>query len=201
MSTFTSLKDLGYQQAGTGDSLDNQAEYALQHISGFPEDISSEAREMLYEGYRQRKSERNPAKAYAVVNDHYVLATPEHIKNAKIEKIEIGVAYAFSYSSQEFGKLKNTNPALHGIIKLIRDDVGDYCSNRLGDLKRACKKILAKRNGTTSTRTTLDFAESMSKTFEAQEKSVKVKQAKGDTTANSAKFALAVKSFWMTYNK
>jgi hypothetical protein len=201
MSTITSLKDLGYQQAGTGDSLDSQAEYALAHISGFPEDISSEAREMLYEGYRQRKSEKNPAKVYAVVNDHYILATPEQIKNAKVEKVEIGVAYAFAFSSQEFGKLKNTNPALHGIVKGIREDVADYCSNRLGDLKRACKKILAKRNGNTTTRTTLDFVESMTKTFEAQEKSVKVKQTKGDTTANSAKFALAVKAFWTTYNK
>ena len=201
MSTISSLKDLGYQQAGTGDSLDSQAGYALANIAGFPEDIPSEAKEMIYDGYRMRHNERHPAKVYAVVNDHYVLATPEQIKNAKVEKIEIGVAYAFAYSSQEFGKLKNTNPALHGIIKTIRDDVGDYCSNRLGDLKRACKKILAKRNGTTSTRTTLDFAQSMLKAFEAQEKSVKVKQAKGDTTANSAKFALAVKSFWMTYNK
>jgi hypothetical protein len=201
MSTITSLKDLGYQQAGTGDSLDNQAEYALVHISGFPEDISSEAREMLYEGYRQRKSERNPAKVYAVINDHYVIATPEQAQNKKIEKVEIGVAYAFAYSSQEFGKLKNTNPALHGIIKTIRDDVADYCSNRLGDLKRACKKILAKRNGTTTTRTTLDFAQSMTNLFDAQAKSVKVKETKRDTTANSAKYALAVKAFWTTYNK
>jgi hypothetical protein len=201
MSTIKSLKDLGYQQASTGDSLDNQAEYALVHISGFPEDISSEAREMLYEGYRQRKSERNPAKIYAVVNDHYILATPEQVQNKKIEKIEIGVAYAFAYSSQEFGKLKNTNPALHGIIKTIRDDVADYCSNRLGDLKRACKKILAKRNGTTTTRTTLDFAQSMTNLFDAQAKSVKVKETKRDTTANSAKYALAVKAFWATYNK
>ena len=201
MSTITSLKDLGYKQAQTGDNLDNQAEYALAHIAGFPEDIPSEAREMLYDGYRMRHNERHPAKVYAVVNDHYVLATPEQIKNAKVEKIEIGVAYAFAYSSQEFGKLKNTNPALHGIIKTIRDDVGDYCSNRLGDLKRACKKILAKRNGTTVSRTTLDFAESMTKLFDAQAKSVKVKEAKRDTTANSAKFNLAVKSFWLTYNK
>ena len=201
MSTITSLKDLGYKQAGTGDSLDQQAEYALANITGFPKEISSEAREMLYEGYRLRNSEKHPAKVYAVVNDHYILASPEQIKNAKVEKIEIGVAYAFAYSQQEFGKLKNTNPALHGIIKEIRDAVGDYCSNRLGDLKRACNKILTKRNGKTATRTTLDFAQSMHKDFEAQEKSVKVKQAKGDTTANSAKYALAVKSFWMTYNK
>ena len=199
MSTITSLKDLGYQQAKTGDSLETQAQFALDNIKGFPEDVPSEAREMLYEGYRMRYSERKPAIMYAIINDHYVLATEEHIKNKKVEKVEMGVAYAFAYSSQEFGKLKNTNPALHGIIKTIRDDVGDYCSNRLGDLRRAAKKLISKKEG--GTRTTLDFAQSMLKAFEAQEKSVKVKQAKGDTTANSAKFALAVKSFWMTYNK
>ena len=197
--SISSLKDLGYQQAKTGDSLDTQAQFALDNITGFPEDVPSEAKEALYDGYRMRYSERKPATMYAVINDHYVLATEEHLKNKKVEKVEMGVAYAFSYSSQEFGKLKNTNPALHGIIKTIRDDVADYCSNRLGDLKRASKKLIAKKDGTS--RITLDFAQSMLKAFEAQEKSVKVKQAKGDTTANSAKFALAVKSFWMTYNK
>ena len=199
MSTISSLKDLGYQQAKTGDSLETQAKFALDNIKGFPEDVPSEARESLYEGYRMRYSEKHPAVVYAVINDHYVVATDDHIKNKKVEKIELGVAYAFAYSSQEFGKMKNTNPALHSIIKVIRDDVADYCSNRLGDLKRTAKKLISKKEG--STRTTLDFAQSMLKAFEAQEKSVKVKQAKGDTTADSAKFALAVKAFWMTYNK
>ena len=197
--TISSLKDLGYQQAKTGDTLETQAQFAVDNITGFPEDVPSEAKDALYDGYRMRYNERKPATMYAVINDHYVLATPEQVQNKKVEKVEMGVAYAFSYSSQEFGKLKNTNPALHGIIKTIRDDVADYCSNRLGDLKRAAKKLIAKKDGTS--RITLDFAQSMLKAFEAQEKSVKVKQAKGDTTANSAKFALAVKSFWMTYNK
>jgi hypothetical protein len=53
--SISSLKDLGYQQAGTGDSLDAQGEYALMHIAGFPEDIPSEAKEMLYDGYRLRQ--------------------------------------------------------------------------------------------------------------------------------------------------
>jgi len=197
--SISSLKDLGYQQAKTGDSLETQAQFALDNITGFPEDVPSEAKDALYDGYRMRYSERKPPTMYAVINDHYVLATEEHLKNKKVEKVEMGVAYAFSYSSQEFGKLKNTNPALHGIIKTIRDDVADYCSNRLGDLKRAAKRLITKSDG--SSRTTLDFAQSMLKAFDAQEKSVKVKQAKGDTTADSAKFALAVKSFWMTYNK
>jgi hypothetical protein len=197
--TISSLKDLGYQQAKTGDSLENQAQFALDNITGFPEDTPSEAKDALYDGYRMRYSERKPATMYAVINDHYVIATDEHAKNKKIEKIEIGVAYAFAYSSQEFGKLKNANPALHGIIKVIRDDVADYCSNRLGDLKRAAKRLITKSDG--ASRTTLDFAQSMLKAFEAQEKSVKIKQAKGDTTADTAKFSLAVKAFWTTYNK
>ena len=197
--SISSLKDLGYQQAKTGDTLETQAQFALDNITGFPEDVPSEAKDALYDGYRMRYSERKPATMYAVINDHYVLATPEQVQNKKIEKIDVGVAYAFAYSSQEFGKLKNTNPALHSIIKVIRDDVADYCSNRLGDLKRSAKRLINKSDG--SSRTTLDFAQSMLKAFEAQEKSVKVKQAKGDTTANSAKFTLAVKSFWMTYNK
>jgi len=197
--TISSLKDLGYQQAKTGDTLETQAQFALDNITGFPEDVPSEAKDALYDGYRMRYSERKPATMYAVINDHYVLATPEQVQNKKIEKIDVGVAYAFAYSSQEFGKMKNTNPALHSIIKVIRDDVADYCSNRLGDLKRSAKRLINKSDG--SSRTTLDFAQSMLKAFEAQEKSVKVKQAKGDTTANSAKFTLAVKSFWMTYNK
>lgn len=196
---FTSLKDMGYQQAKTGDSLTEQARFALDNIVGFPQDIPSEAKEALYSGYQMRYSENHPAKVYAVINGHYVLATPEQVSNAKVEKVEIGVAYAYSYSSQEFGKLAGTNPAMHGIIKVIRKNVADYCSNRLGDLKREANKLLTKDNP--RTRTTQDFVQSLTKTFDALEKSAKVKQGRGDTTANEAKFKVAIKAFWTSYNK
>jgi len=197
MTTFTSLKDLGYQQAKTGDTLETQAQYAIDKIAGFPADVPAEARAELYEGYRLRCADNKPPVTYAVIDGHYVLATEEHIKNKKVEKIEVGVAYAFSYTSQEFGKLANTNPALHGLLKQWRDDVADYCSNRLGDLKSKAKKILNK--GQASSRTTLDFSQSMTNVFTTQEKSVKVKQAKGDTTADPAKFKIAVTAFWKAY--
>lgn len=197
MTTFTSLKDLGYQQAKTGDALEGQAQYALNSIVGFPEDVPAEARAELYEGYRLRYNDNNPPITYAVIDGHYVLATEEHKKSKKVEKIEVGVAYAFAYSSQEFGKLVDTNPALHGLVKKWRSDVSDYCSNRLGDLKSKAKKILKK--GQPSSRTTLDFVQSMTNVFTAQEKSVKVKQAKGDATADPAKFKTAVNAFWTTY--
>jgi hypothetical protein len=196
---FSSLKDMGYQQAKTGDSLTEQAKYAIEKIVGFPQDIPAEAREALYAGYQLRYTESHPAEVYAVINGHYVKPTPEQLSNAKLEKIEVGVAYAYSYSQQEFGKLKTTNPALHGIVKKWREDVGDYCSNRLGDLKRAATKLLAKDKP--RTRTTQDFVESLTKTFGALEKSVKVKQGRGDTTANETKFKVAIKAFWTSYNK
>jgi hypothetical protein len=195
---FASLKDMGYQQAKTGDNLTTQAQYAIDNIVGFPADIPAEARAELYAGYQLRYNDNNPVKTYAVINGHYVLATDEQVKNKKVEKVEIGVAYAFSYSSQEFGKLANTNPALHAIVKQWRSDVSDYCSNRLGDLKRSATKLLNK--GKTTTRTTLDFAESTKKVFDQLGNSVKVKAGRGDTTADPAKFKQAVDAFWKAYS-
>ena len=194
-----SLRDLAYNQAKAGDTVIDQAKLALEKIAGFPVDISSEAKAELYEGYQLRFNENQPPKVYAVVSGHYVLATPEHEKNKKVEKVEIGVAFAFSFTSQEFGKLKSTNPALHGIVAQVRSRFSDYASNKLGDLKRAAKKILDEQSGKTTQRQTLDFVESMTKIFSAQEKSVKVKQDRGDTTANALKYKQAVDAFWKIY--
>jgi hypothetical protein len=198
-NAYASLADLGYSQATTSDTLSDQARFAIDNIVGFPADIPAESKAELYKGYQRRYAERHPAVMYAVINGHYVKATPEHVANKAVEKIEVGIDYAFSYSSQEFGKLKSTEPARHEVVGQVRADVLDYCSNRLGDLKRAADKILNK--GKKGTRATLDFVVSMEKIFSAQEKSVKVKEGKGDTTASVAKFRLAQKAFWTTYNK
>lgn len=192
-----SLRDLAYNQAKAGDTIVDQARIAIDTIVGFPNDVPAEAKAELYAGYQMRFNENKPPKAYAIIDGHYVQASPEHLANKKVEKIEVGVAYAFSYSSQEFGKLANTNPALHGLVKKIRSDFSDYASNRLGDLKRTAKKLL--NEGKTAQRQTLDFVESMTKIFEAQEKSAKVKQGRGDTTADAVKFKTAVTAFWKAY--
>ena len=198
MTVFTSLKDMGYQQAKTSDTLIDQAKYAIEAISNFPAEVSAEAKAELYAGYMMRFNENRPAVSYAVIDGHYVRATAEHKKNAKVEKVNIGVEFAFAYTSQEFGKLATTNPALHGIVKKWRSDASDYCSNRMGDLKRAAAKLLNKDKPTT--RQTLDFIESMTKFFDAQSKSVKVKETKGDTTAHAVKYRVAVDAFWKAYN-
>lgn len=198
--TFTSLKDSAFKQAAAAQTLESVARFAIAQIKGFPEDVPTEAKDELYDGYRMKFDALNPAVIYAVISDHLVQATPEHMAADNVEKISIGVAYAFSYTSQEYGKLANTRPSLYKVIKEVREKCSTYCSNRLGDLKRAAKKILSE--GQTKTRETLYFKESMEKMFSMQEKSVKVKQDRQkDATADLAKYRLAVKAFWDTYNK
>lgn len=196
-NSILSLRDLAYNQAKAGDTITEQARIAIDSIAGFPADVPAEAKAELYAGYQLRYNDNNPAVTYAVIGGHYVVATPEQVANKKVEKVDIGVAFAFSYSSQEFGKMKADNPGLHSVVGAVRNDFATYASNRLADLRKAAKKLL--NQGQTTQRQTLDFVESITKMFEAQEKSVKVKQNKGDTTANAAKFKAAVDAFWNAY--
>ena len=196
--SFTSLKDSAFQQAGAAQTLESVARYAIERIEGFPKEVPSEAKDELYEGYRMKFDALNPKRTYAVINDHYVLATQEHMDTKNIEKIEIGVAYAFSYSSQEFGKLANTRPALHALIKEVREKCSTYCSNRLGDLKRAANKIL--NEGKERQRSAnKDFAEWVEIFFkDTAPTRLKSASARGDSTAdvkrwNEAKVAFMVK--------
>ena len=193
------LEKLGYAQAQSSDSLEDRANEAMDAIPGFPEEVSAEARDALYRGYRRRWAERNPVKVYAIIGGNYTLATPEILSNKKVEKIEIGVDYAFSFSTHEYGKLGQENPQLRKIVGDIRTSAQDYCSNRLGDLKRAAKKILNKAQGGV-TRETKSFEESAKKVFSDWEKSVKTKASRGDASAKPDKFKAAVASFWKAYN-
>ena len=192
------LEKLGYAQAQSSDSLEDRANEALTEIAGFPESITDEAKAALYRGYLRRFGERRPAVTYAVVDGHYVQATPEMTANKKIEKIEVTVAFAMSFSTHEYGRMTQDNPALRKIVQEIREAAGTYCSNRLGDLKRAAKKILkAGQEGTK--RETKTFEESAEKVFGDWEKSVKTKAARGDATAKPDRFKAAVAAFWKAY--
>jgi len=200
VASFASLKDLGYQQAGNFEKSISMAQYALDNIAGFPKDIPSESKDELYEGYRLKFNELNPAKMYAVINDHYVTATQEHMDNKSVEKIEVGVAYAYSYSSQEFGKLANTQPALHSLIKVIREKCSTYCSNRLNDLKRAANNILNK-DKTRARTANKDFAEFVEAWFkDAAPDRLKSAKARGDNSADETRFNQAKVAFMVKWN-
>jgi len=197
--SFTSLKDSAFQQAGAHQTLESVARYALTQIKDFPKEVPVEAKDALYEGYRMKFDALQPAVVYAVISDHYIRATPEHIKTANVEKVEIGVPYAYSYSAQEFGKLANTNPALHALVKEIREKCSTYCSNRLGDLKRAATKILnegkERQRGVNK-----DFAEFVEAWFKdtAPDRLVSAKN-RGDKSADDKRFAEAKVAFMVKW--
>jgi hypothetical protein len=197
--SFTSLKDSAFQQAGAHQTLESVARYAMAQIKDFPKEVPTEAKDSLYEGYRMKFNALQPALMYAVINGHYVRASIEHCANDSIEKVEIGVPYAYSYSAQEFGKLANTNPALHAIVKEIREKTATYCSNRLGDLKRAANKIL--NNGKDRNRgVNKDFYEFVEAWFkDTAPDRLKSAKNRGDSSADEKRFNEAKVAFMVKW--
>jgi hypothetical protein len=196
---FTSLKDSAFQQAGAYQTLESVARYALAQIKDFPKEVPTEAKDALYEGYRMKFDALQPAEVYAVINGHYVLASEEHKKTDNVEKVNIGVPYAYSYSAQEFGKLANTNPALHALVKSIREKCSTYCSNRLGDLKRAATKLLnegkERQRGVNK-----DFAEFVEAWFkDTAPDRLKSAKNRGDSSADDKRFNEAKVAFMVKW--
>jgi len=196
---ITSLKDGAYKQALANDRMRGVAKFVLERCKSFPDQIPDEVKAELYAGYQLRFNEVNPAEQYAVINDHYVLINTPELADSK-EKVNIGVDYAFSFTQQQYGKLKNENPYLHAIIKSWRDKVNTYCSNRLGDLKRQARTIL--NEGKQRERgATADFAKRLDDVF----KDLRIKcdnaQKRGDETADKKKFDLARSAFMTAWSK
>ena len=189
------LASKAYDQAKSNDTLEDIAQHCINTISGFPENIPSESKDALVAGYRKRFSERYPAKQYAIVNGQYLLIDDTNkLATSKAEKVNIGVDYAYSYTQQVFGKLKGDNPALHAIVKDIRDDTAAYASNRLGDLKRKATAILNK--GRSRDRSaTKDFAQYLASVLDDMTTRCLNAKNRGDTSADLERLKSAKAAF------
>jgi hypothetical protein len=161
VSPIASLTDLGYRQGATRDALKNQAKYAIANIVGFPESIDDSAKEKLFKGYQMRFNDNNPPKTYGIVDGNYLdFETLTNDAQSKVkEKVEIGVDVVFSYTQQEYGKLKTSDPAKYAVYSGWREGFIDYRSGCLGDLKAAARKELKKAAGDAGRAANLDFSE------------------------------------------
>lgn len=196
--SISSLEDAGFVQAGAHEVADQVAHFVMSKVPSFPDEIPSETKDALYKGYRRKFSLIKGTETYAVIGDHIVRATPEQMSDAKVEKIVVGVDYAFSYSSQEFGKLRNERPALHKVIADVREKTSTYCSNRLGDLKKAVRKI--KNAGKDRQRgVNKNFAEYIDAFFEAAHDKLISANSRGDNTANADRFNKAKVAFMVAW--
>jgi hypothetical protein len=204
---YKSLSDLGYSVAKKSDAAKLDGKFAVEHIAGFPDAISSEARDELYVGFRLRASEISDYKPveYGVVDGNYIPVSQLKGDLPK-ERYIISVASAYSYSQQQFGAMKRENPQLYAIVQSLRERVSKYCSGCLGDLKRAARAHLKLQNPVSDTRAaTLAFIEYLDKTFDTMITRCDNAASRGnDDTADKAKLKdaiVAFKSKYPAYNK
>jgi hypothetical protein len=192
---FTSLSDMAYKQAVTGDLLESMARYAVANIAGFPESVTDDGKAELFAGYRLRKAELNGVTRYAVIDGNYLPVTADSNFPKTTEYKDIGVAFAYSYTQQQFGQLKSAEPQLYAIVKEIRDTTSTYCSNRLADLKRYAK---AKTTGTRSAQA-LNFKDWLAETFLKIKARAKTANGRGEAI-NEKRLQEAIIAFNVKFN-
>ena len=197
-STFKSISDFGYSVAKQGDAVRSNGAWALDNLKGFPDEILSEDRSELNEGFRKRASElpKYEAVEYGVVDGNYIPVS-QLSGDLPMERYIVSVASAFSYTQQQFGAMKSENPQLYLIVQDVRNRVNKYCSNCLSDLKAAARKVLKERNPETSTRAaTKSFAEFVESTLDTMKQRCKTAEARGnDPTANLKALDQAIIAF------
>lgn len=195
------LKDGAYKQAAGADTVTDFAKYVMAKCIGFgtPDfKLSDEAKTEIYDGYRLRFGQRSKRPTvYAVIaGDYYEFdkLTPDQKDKVK-EKIEMSVDVAFSFTSNEFGKLANDRPQFHKLVGEWRSATSTYCSNRFNDLNKEAKRILS--GGVKGKRkANLSFAETIDATVESlKTKLAKCIATKSDATADQVKFNKALSAF------
>jgi hypothetical protein len=199
--SFVSVSDIALNHARADKLIGDYAGLAIDHIKGFPviKDMSENDVQSLKDGYALAHREHFVADTFAVINGHYVLATPEHIENDKVEKITMSLDYCMSFTTNQMGTDFKDRPQLKEIISKVRKGHQTYISNKLAKLIAKGNEILKERSGIKTKREKIDFEISVTNAFDALIKSVKVKQKNGDATANPVKFLSAVEAFWKAY--
>lgn len=186
-----SMKDAGYQSARAGESLAAVAAYVKGQYPDFAEKQTDEAMEGLKAGWALRYSELHPGQHYT---GEWV-----PVEKAGPGTVQVTLAYAQSFSQQEFGKLKTTEPQRHAAIGKVREGFSNYVSDRKRVLIAAVKALAVK----TRTRVQADdWKTAATKALDSFEKRCKTAAKRGDATAPSPeKYRLAVQRFWETLDK
>lgn len=192
VTPITSLTDLGYRQGATRDALRYQAQYAIDHVVGFPEELDDTSKALIEKGYMMRFNGNRPAKVYGIVDGNYLdFANLDQDAQSKVkEKVEIGVDVVFSYTQQEYGKLKSTDPAKYNAFKPWRDAFTDYKSGCMADLKAMARKLLKVKDGAERA-PNLDFAEYIYRKEGTENKGILEDMLTRCRTANKRKDATA----------
>ena len=207
----TSLPDLGYRHGGALHTVKQLATWALDGgVKGFPDNVSDEDTLSIRQGYKRKHSELNPATQYCIVEGKYLKVSDMQLQGIELPKnpelVNIGVDYAFSFTQQQAGKLKEThNPVLHKIVADIRTRCNKYETTTFAKLQTEGNKILKERKGeTTQRKGNLAFMEWLYNdkgVFDTMKTRCKNAKAKGDEFADIAKLDKAISAFNAVFKK
>lgn len=200
-----SLKDAAYRQAVANDTARSTAKYVMDIIPTYPDNATDEQQAELTSGWHLRWDEVNPEVEYAVIDGNYLPVSSLKKIPEGTERINVGLGFVMSFTPQSFGALNNDksssyNPKLHALIKVYRDKISKYCSNRKKDLIAKIKSI--QNEGKTSTRVQGDtFVVYMGKTLDVMHTRCRTaKKQRKDETANEELFLKAKSAFMQVWN-
>lgn len=204
------LADLGYRHGGALQTVKSLATWALDNVKGFPDNMSDEDTTQIRLGYKRKHSELNPAIQYCIVEGNYLKVDDMKLQGIELPKnpelVNIGVDYAFSFTQQQAGKIKEThNPTLHKIVADIRTDCNKYETTTLKKLISEGNKILNERKGIkTERKGNLSFFEYLYNdkgVFDTMRTRCKNAKAKQDESADPAKLEKAIIAFNVAFKK
>ena len=207
----TSLPDLGYRHGSALYTAKQLAVWALDGgVKGFPDNVSDDDILSIRQGYKRKHSELNPATQYCIVEGKYLKVSDMQLQGVELPKmpelVNIGVDYAFSFTQQQAGKLKEThNPTLHKIVADIRTRCNKYETTTFAKLQAEGNKILKERKGeVTQRKGNLAFMEWLYNdkgVFDTMKTRCKNAKAKGDEFADVAKLDKAISAFNAVFTK
>lgn len=194
-----SIQDAAYRFALTGETSRKLAQYVLGVCPNFLDNMPSEIRSQLYAGFQLRKHELTEPVHYKMGEGGVFFPLSDKPAADAQGIVVMSINVAMSYSQQAFSQLKNSDPALHSIMKPMRDAFSSYASNNLKALKAAIRAVLS-ADKPRERSANKGFREAMTDAFEVFDKRVKTAKDRGDTEADPLKYRLAVDNFWKTYN-
>jgi hypothetical protein len=206
----TSLPDLGYRHGSALYTAKQLAVWALDGgVKGFPDNVSEEDILSIRQGYKRKHSELHPAIQYCIVEGKYLKVSDMQLQGIEMPKkpelVNIGVDYAFSFTQQQAGKLKEThNPTLHAIVADIRKKCNKYETTTYDKLVAMAHTVIKERKGeVTQRKGNLAFMEYLYNAkggvFDGMKTRCKNAKAKGDEFADPAKLDKAIKAFVAVY--
>ena len=202
MSTFN-IKQFGHKFSVANSSVRSIVAQLYHAKVLSPDNITDEAKAEFIAGSVLAYADTHPEvnKVYGFIDGNYVALDADAQKKHKGEKLNLSIGFVMAESQQKFGALRNSNPALHALMKPVRDAVNKYTSNSWNSMLKMLVEIDNEAKGKTITRkATKSFDETITDTFDSLRKKIINAKARGDDTANEAKFREALVAFNTVWN-